>query len=285
MRAKRFVRSAAAMVIATAPIAAAADVFLRPSAYAGTVGEKLRLEVREGGLASGVAADWREQNVRWLFVRVAGTQKNMTGGDLSPVDDGKAVELPLEHAGATLIGVDAVGPVTEVPGAQLAATLRQTNTADRAEIVERGGAVRVRRVNSSKALINVAAADAGDGEADGGMGENETGPSGVPQSKTGQAAEIRLAVDPLRAKVGSDIPFRVYINGSSRGDVAVTATPPAGAAQTITTNASGMGVMNVSGTGAWLLRFRYAEEAKEEGVDWTIYNGALTFEISEGGAQ
>lgn len=278
-----------ALVVALTPIRASADIFVKPAAYSGKVGEKVRLEARGGGLAYGAPADWREQHVRWLFVRVAGTQKNMTADDLSPIDDGKAVELPLELAGATLIGLDLVAPVAETPGERVATALRQTNAAEMADAVERGGPVRVRWVNSSKALINVTTADAGDGDGDGegtgGKGENETGPSGVPQSKTGQAAEIRLAADPLRAKVGSDIPFRIYINGSSRGDVAVTATPLAGTAQTITTNASGMGVMKVSGAGQWLLHFRYAEESKEEGVDWTVYYGALTFEIPEGGAQ
>jgi hypothetical protein len=266
------------------PASAGADIFLKPAAHTGRVGEKVRLEARGGGLAYGAPSDWREHTVRWMFVRVAGTQKNMQAKDLTPIDEGRAIELPLEHAGATLIGMDIVAPVAEMPGEQLAPVLRQTNAADKADEVAKGGPVRVRYIDSSKLLLKVTASgNAADGGGD--RGENETGPSGVPQSKTGQAAEIRLSVDPLRAKIGSDIPFRVYVNGSSRGEVAVTATPRAGTAMFLTTNASGMGVMNVNGSGQWLLDFRYAEPSKEAGVDWIIYYGALTFEIPEGSAK
>ncbi len=86
--------------------------FLQPSSFVGRVGDKVKLAVSSGTIAEPAAAEWPGQGIEWLYVRVAGTQRNMHAADLRPVRVGDlpdlAKRLALVHT-ATNLGSGGLG--------------------------------------------------------------------------------------------------------------------------------------------------------------------------------
>ncbi len=268
-----------ALLLLALPVAASSTVrpetgqFLQPSSFVGRVGDKVKLAVSSGGIAEPAAAEWPGQGIEWLYVRVAGTQRNMHGAGLKPARVGdRFFELTLEHAGATMIGMDRKSPARLWTAVEVAKLLEQTPDAGSGARPAAGKPARVRQIDSSKILLSVAAAGV------------QAGHSGVPQSKSGQIAEIRLMADPLRTPVGAVVPLRVYLHGSSRGGAIVYATNvKSGETHKLTTNAAGMATLKVSHTGVWQLKCRHVERAENDpDADWTSYLSTFTFEIPEG---
>lgn len=260
-------------VAANSPARPETGQFLQPSSFVSRVGDKVKLAVFSVGVAEPAVAEWPERGIEWLYVRVAGTQRNMHAADLKPARDGdRFLELTLEHAGVTMIGMDRKSPARLWTAAEVAELLEQTPDAGSAARPARGKPARIRHFDSSKILLSVAGAGA------------QAGHSGVPQSKSGQIAEIRLMADPLRTPVGSALPLRVYLHGSSRGGAIVYATnAKSGETLRLITNASGMATLKVSHTGVWQIKCRHVEKAENDpDADWTSYLSTFTFEIPEG---
>ncbi len=260
-------------VAASSPERPETGQFLQPSSFVARIGDKVKLAFSSGGISEPVAVEWPSQGIEWLYVRVAGTQRNMHAADLKPARVGdRFFELTLEHAGATMIGMDRKSPARRWTAAEVAELLEQTPDAGSAARPAAGKPARIRQIDSSKRLLSVA-----------GTGV-QAGHSGVPQSKSGQIAEIRLMADPLRTPVGAALPLRVYLHGSSRGGAVVYATNvKSGETRKLTSNAAGMATLNVSHTGLWQIRCRHVEKAEADpDADWTSYLSTFTFEIPEG---
>jgi hypothetical protein len=264
----------APLLLALPAWAAAADSghFLKPADFSGRVGQKVTLQLFSGGLADAALADWPGQDIDWLFIRVAGTQHNMHGPELKTARGGRqSIELELKHAGATMIGMDNRQSARQWNAAEIDQLLERLPADDDEPRPTAGKPARVRHTDSTKILLDVAAEGAPRGHA------------GVPQSKTGQVAEIRLMADPLHTPVGADLPLRVYLHGSSREGAFVYATSAkSGRARILTTNAAGMANLNVTESGVWMLDCWHVERAKAgDDADWVSYRSTFTFEIPE----
>lgn len=254
--------------------AAAADSghYLKPASFSGRVGEKVTLRVFSGGLADAAPTEWPGQNIGWLFIRVAGTQHNMHGPELKLArEGGQSIELELKHAGATMIGMDNEQSARQWNAAEIDQLLKRLPVARGEPRPVAGKPAGVRHTDSTKILLDVAGAGAPSGHA------------GVPQSKSGQVAEIRLMADPLHTPVGADLPLRVYLHGSSREGVFVYATSAkSGRARILTTDAAGIANLNVTEPGVWMLDCWQIEKAGAgDGADWVTYRSTYTFEIPE----
>ena len=254
--------------------AAAADSghYLKPVSFNGRVGQKITLQVFSGGLADAALADWPGRSIDWLFVRVAGTQHNMHGPELKPArQGGQSIELELKVAGATMIGMDNQQSVRQWNAAEIDQLLERLPAAGNQPRPPAGKPARVRHTDSTKILLDVAGAGAARGHA------------GVPQSKSGQVAEIRLMADPLHTPVGADLPLRVYLHGSSREGVFVHATSAkSGRTRILTTRAAGIANLNLTESGVWMLDCWHVEKAKAgDDADWLTYRSTFTFEIPE----
>ncbi len=64
-------------VAASSPERPETGQFLKPSNFVARVGDKVKLAVSSGGISEPVAVEWTSQGIEWLYVRVAGTQRNM----------------------------------------------------------------------------------------------------------------------------------------------------------------------------------------------------------------
>ena len=269
----RWISCAVGLTLTAGAARAELGSFLKPADFNGRVGGQVKLQFYSGRFTDAKAADWPRERVDWLFIRVAGTQRNLEKRQAAPASPRvQFVQLPLEHAGTTMIGTDVTTPTQPMPPRDFSKLLEKTANPTAYDGQPRPGgnnAVRVRHVDSSKTLIRVG----GDRE--------HSGHSGVATSKSGQVAEIRLMADPARTPVGSDLPFRVYLHGSPKAHVTVIATSAAANTTVeLTTNASGFAHLRVTSEGPWMLDCWHAEAATAEpDVDWITYRSTFTFEI------
>jgi len=277
MRPATFVRAAllAGLVCALpAPASAQGVDYLLLDRYELASGGELTLRFereREGELAR---AAW-PGSFDWLFVRVAGHQETMT--ELGPADASEDfVRLRTTRPGITLIGADRPERVERVDAAELRAFLAakvgpRSLPAGWRETLGgggRAGGLRVRRVESAKALVRV-------------LGGQDWRPnSATAQSKTGQRVEIRPLADPTSVQVKSDLPVKVYLPGAKRG-VAVTARHvDSGRTQTFFTDDGATGFFTVSVSGLWTVEAHAARPLPDDpGADWEVATATLTFEV------
>jgi hypothetical protein len=257
------------LALGLSPAAAQSVMYLGPQTYQARVGERLRLHVDTGRGLAVQRAEWPTDRVAWFLVRAGGTQQNRDRVQPERAGEG-FVTVPLDHVGVTLIGMDAKPRVTDLP-AQDFRTLLTAHVGDGAP---RTGSVRVRRIESAKTLVRVLADQAVPAH------------SAIAQSKTGQAAEIRPLADPTMVKAGSDLPVRVYVDGSKKARVRVSATSvAAGKTYEFVTDATGAGHFRVTHPGVWRIEFCHVEPlANDQQADWALYCATLTFQVASEGA-
>lgn len=255
------------------PAAAQTVRYLTPSKYGAVAGESIALRVEQGGGLDLSPTAWPTDQVEWFMVRAAGTQENRrnpaTGGGQADT-----LSVPLPHADVNLIGVDFKPVLTRMPGRALRKLLARLSSAD-AGAVPLNANVAVRRVESAKTLVRVLS-----------TGGKPTH-SATAQSKTGQAAEIRALADPTMTPVGSDLPIRVYAQGSKRAGVKVrVSSVTAGTTREIVTDPSGVALFRITHPGVWRVEFRHVERAEHDpDAEWVIYSGTLTFEAPGAGGE
>lgn len=257
--------------------AACADVplsrFLVPASHQAAVGERVALRVQTPGADGALAAAaWPGAEVKWFFVRVAGTQQNF---DTLAADapGGETVGLAVERAGVTMIGLDLRPRVETLTGAEFEAFLAAKVAAEALPAGRARAApdapVRVRRSESMKSLMRV---------------RNERGdapPAQVAQSKAGQAAELRLMLDPTVGRVGSDVAVRAYVAGDKRPAARVFVQREGDAKGTeFVTDPTGSGHFRVTEAGRWRVEFSHAAPLKDDPeAEWAIHTATLTFEV------
>jgi uncharacterized GH25 family protein len=105
----------------------------------------------------------------------------------------------------------------------------------------------------------------------------ESAPSPVATAKTGQVAEIRPLMDPTALPVGSDLPFRLYIEGSGAGEATLTAESPSGRTIRTRTDFNGIGALRLEEAGIWILEFRAFGPASSASAVPRAFAGTLSF--------
>lgn len=219
-------------------------------------------------------AAWPPGEIDWMFVRGGPEQENRH--DVRPSRAGdNFVTVEVRHPGVTLLGIDRRAAVRELTPAQLRSFLQRNVAGGAAKSVPADESLRIRHVSSAKTMVRVAAAD------------GRIVPSPIATSKTGQAVEIRPSFDPTAAVPGSDVPLRVYIDGSAKCGLQVRATcVTSGATTTFITDEGGFGHFRISDAGVWRVEVHHAEPAEnDDSADWAIYSATLTFEVAEKGAK
>jgi hypothetical protein len=266
--------SSSLLLLTFVAAASAADAarprFIVPDRFAAAAHDAVRLSFRS-------PSDGKFEPIAWpvvdrLFIRADGGQKNRH--DVTPSQpDGDGLTLVLTTRGANLVGADIRDAVERIPAAELRTLLERAGGKIAATIPD-AGEIRVRFVRSAATLLRVSSGDA------------PREPSAVATSKTGQKAEIRPLMDPTTAAVGSDLPFRVYVDGSKVEGVKVRATIAEATAVERTTDAGGSLFFPVSAAGVWRLEFAHAKPLeRDDAADWAVYVGTITFEVPPAGGR
>ena len=218
-------------------------------------------------LAGKSPQDWPEQQISWLFVRVAGTQLNLDTLASLPADASRSAPVKLERAGIAMIGLDLRPRVESLPAAEF-----QQFLSERAGLEpdpDATGQVRVRRVESFKLLVR--ALD----------NQGELRNSADSQSKSGQQVEIRPLADPLEVRLNRDLLVRVYLpQGASVGALVLATHLPSGTAKRFRTGPGGTGHFTVDTAGEWLVEchsVRALDDDPEAEVE--LHSATLRFEV------
>jgi len=255
----------AVMLWAAASAGAQTALFL---SVTGT-GNGLELGVLAGPIGAGgapVAAAWPGGRAEWVFVRTVGAQENLAR--VSAEAGARTVTVPRPAgAGPLVAGVDLAPVLVELKGDELAALAQAAGFPgpERERLArvaaERGG-VRLRRVESVKAIV---------------PGSDPVGGS-VVTSKAGQVAELRPLASVLWAPAGSDVPLKVFVDGSAAAGVRVIAVnETTGARHELTSDAGGVCLVPMA-PGAWRAEFHHVRApAADEPADGVMYTGTLTF--------
>jgi hypothetical protein len=235
----------------------AGDVVARaiePSSYAPGAGE--RVELRLAGAGEG----WGRERVEWMYVRVAGMQRNMDSPEL---DAQGRLFVSSGAGGVGLVGVDLHRREEETDLRALRGFVAQRGRVA-GELPPGDGPLRLDRVESFKAVLRIGAPEAAAG-------------ASAATSKTGQRVEIRLLMDPSVSSPGSDVAVRAYVNGSGASGARVIAThASSGVVREVRCDGSGIGHFGLHAGGAWRVEMH---ELRREEERWVLYSGAVTFEV------
>ncbi len=198
--------------------------------------------------------------VRWLFVRVSGTQENRDATNLGEVDVDGARRVMPAAAGTALVGVD------------LQTTLEEWSPEDASEFGRLSGnssfcqhdPISVRHSVSATAVVKIepSAADA------------RPISNHASMSKSGQSAEIRPLMDPTLIQ-GGDLAVRVYVGGEAVAKAQVRAVhATTKTVQTVQADSKGIAVVNVDLAGDWRIEFHTLVQLDEH---WQATSSSLTF--------
>lgn len=247
--------------------------YVAASKHLPRVGEALSISVGVAGTVAGRAAiNWPEREIKWVFERADGTQRNQ---DTLPAA-GTAKDhasITLRQEGVTMIGLDFKPRDVTLNEAQLGELLKRFPdvSADRKSDAAAKPGTRVRHESSATALIRS-------------VDSNE--PSAIATSKSGQRAEIRPFLDPTLMKIGGDLPLKVYADGDKAAGARVRIVPPQGDPIEQLSNPSGMVTIAIGASGVWRVEMEQLILAKHEPeVDWVFYTSSLTFEVPAAGAE
>jgi hypothetical protein len=243
---------------------------LEPAAFRCEPGRPIGVRIVGGDRPAGGA--WRAEDVRWMLVRVAGTQHNF---DAPPLDESARPIATLELAGVGLIGIDLQPREVEVQAASLRRFLEERGTREQgAEVAPDRPTVRVRRVESFTTLVRCGAPGAAAGRSE------ATG-------RTVQEAEIRPLMDPAALRPPTDLPLKLYLGGSPASGARLIATHvPSGAARECRADGSGACVLTLDAPGQWRLEFHSLTRAAEgEEPALVLRSASLTFEVPDAPAQ
>jgi len=245
---------------AATPAIAQTSLELRPSSYRVAAGQQIRVQLLSSGRPT--AEPWPA--AEWLFVRGEGTQENR---DTPPLSDAAGlVALPAAGPGGAVVGIDFEPAITTIP----AKTVRDFIASRGANAVALDpvkDALSVRHTRSCTALVRIVDAQGGG-----------AGPSETIVGKLGQAAEIRMLMDPTVARIGSDVPLRVYVGGGKLSGARIFATARAtGKTTELRTSEDGIAHLRITDAGPWVVEVHRV--SKGTTTDLEIASAVLTFEV------
>jgi hypothetical protein len=236
---------------------------LELAATATTAAEPLVLRVRAvepDGSARQVP--WPQTaDVRWLFVRVSGTQENRDAANLGNVDADDARRVMPAAAGTALVGVDLHTTLETWPPDYANAFARRCGN----DVLCLQESISVRHSVSASTVVEITPSP-----------HDAARPTSnhAAMSKSGQQAEIRPLMDPTKIQ-GGDLAVRVYVGGEGVAGAVVRAMHAAtGAMQTIKADGKGIAVVNVDRGGEWRIEFHTLVPL---GESWQATSSTLTF--------
>jgi hypothetical protein len=275
MRPPALVRSSLLLVVLAVLAAGAHAQSVRtlvPDRYDLVAGDPVDLRIGEEAAGERATVAWPEARIRWLFVRVAGTQENLH--EVPPLDDGlDFARLRVAHAGVALVGLELEPCLERIPTKELVGFLgkrvgRRTLPVGWRWLVDEEVA-RVRRIESTKLLLPT-------------IDENGALPSSADaQGKSGQRVEIRPLADPTAVRVGRDLPVRVYLPpGGSSGARVIATHVPSARTTGFTTRPCGTGHFTVDAPGLWSLEAHHARPLpRDPEADWELSTATLSFVV------
>ena len=265
--------AALAVVVGVANAAPPTALFLTPDQYGPQAGQMLNLHFEAGPAKDARPTAWPTDEIEWFFVRGGGEQENLATVRPERAAD-NFVALPLAHRSVTVFGTNRTAILKDVTGAEFRTfceanlgTLPQAAKDLRADSV-----LRVRQISSAKLLVRAYATEAPE-------------PSAIANRRTGQKVEIRPLVDPTAARVGSDFPLFVYVDGVKQPGAKVQVTCVAtGKTQSFLADDEGSGHFRVTDPGVWRVEFHQAQPLTDDAsATWEVYTGTLSFEVKGGG--
>ena len=223
------------------------------------------------GADTGTGSD-TNNDIEWLFLRSAGTQKNLH--EAAPDDEaGESFGMPVAEPGICMVGLQPRARVVNVPGPELREFLAlrlspETLPAGWREQLP-AAPVRVWHIESSKLLVRVRGAEDG------------SPPSATAQSKAGQPVEIRLLADPTLVPLKHDLPLRVYLPGPRSAGILVLARhADSGRVQSFFTDPRGTGFFTLTGPGWWTVEVHAVRPLPEDDTaDWELHTATLSFQV------
>lgn len=230
-------------------------------------GEPVRASVRAASDPAGLLA-WPAAEVRWLYVRQVGRQRNYDQAS-APAPADRAVTLTLDGAGYAVVGLDTRPLIREMSADELRKAASRAELSDVPLPAE--GTLRVAWIESMKLFVVAQPAGASEnGDASG---------AAVVLSKSGQAAEIRFLLNPITNGLDSDVPVITYLRGDRRAS-RPRATHLA-SARAIDFDASrGTGHFRIDAPGVWQVEAWFVSPA-DEGTDaaWAVHHTSAVFEV------
>ncbi|MBC7771623.1 MAG: hypothetical protein H7210_03935 [Pyrinomonadaceae bacterium] len=182
------------------------------------------------------------------------------------------VSFRLNTPGVAMAGCDFSPRVERVPAAELLAFLKASLTPqaydDVVPSLPAQGDVRVRRIETVKTMLRIAADD----------------PAAVPDtqtasSKIGQVNEVRFTFDPTVTPIGSDAVFRLFANYDKAANARVTvACDQARFSQQIQSDGSGTARFTIAHEGMWRIEFHHVKALQNDpDVDVVLSSATVTF--------
>lgn len=209
-----------------------------------------------------ITIPWPEkESIRWLYIRVSGTQENRDSTNLGQPDSDGAQRLMPPAPGTALIGLD-LRTTADMWSADQANQFAQLC---RSEPHCFQDSIRVLHTFSATTIIPI--------------GANPTEPSLNPNntaatSKSGQASELRPLMDPTAIR-GGDLALRAYVSGEGVAGATLTAVHiPSRTVQTVHTDAKGIGIINLNQAGPWRVAFHTLHPVDDH---WQATSCTLTF--------
>ncbi len=233
-----------------------------------------RFSVRVGQVGQDQALPWPTQRIAWMFWRTGDRQENRHHPE--PTGE-QSVSIDLAPIGASTVGVE-LDPVIETVSPEDWQSFRERVSFVGGAGVGEGVDEEVTRIRRRESLVAIIRAS-----------DDATGASPIATSKLGMHAEIRPLMDPTRIQLGSDMAFRIYIDGVSVTGQRVIATHiDSGESHIITTRSGGFGDLRINQAGNWRLEFHRAsllvgqDSDKGPDADLNLTTGVLTFTVPGG---
>jgi hypothetical protein len=238
---------------------------LQPEAWRVDAGDRVVLAPHD---ASGALA-WQARPFEWLFVRGAGTQANHDA--LPEKTDPEAPDFVVAPGASDtwLVGVELDPRVEPVAPKDWSAFLRArvAGGQDLARSIA-PRPLRVRHVESCKALLVVRDA------------EGRSGSSGTSMGKTGQRMELRPLADPCTTTPGGALPLRLYVpEGLPVSQLLVARQLLSGEELRATFDAQGYAHVELPSAGPWVLEVHAVRRtAQDTAAEWELFTTTLAFE-------
>ncbi len=251
----------AALVITAVAAQAQTVRFLVPDTHGPAPNAPLTISLE----ADRAPAPWPQDRCEWLFVKGSGRIANRH--DVVPDQPAsEAVTITASANGVTLVGLELRPVIESIPRETLMKSLPGL-VADVPPLPNRE-VIRVRRRESLSTHLRV---------------EPNGGHSPVATQKNGLNVEMRAMFDPTMATPGSDLPVRVYADGSGASGIRIHAECLDGGAATIViADGAGIAYLPITHTGRWRIQAHTARPAPPgSDFDITLYSSTMTFEVTK----
>lgn len=216
-----------------------------------------------------LALAWDTLDVQWLFWRWQDRAENRHP-ETVPAAEAGALRLEAGEAGPVVVGADFPQRTARLTAEQAAQVRQLAAPPGPAGTQHAAQPLAVIRLESATAIVR--------------SDRDDSGPSPIATSKTGQGAEIRPLMDPSRVPVDSDLAIRAYVQGASAPAQRVLAVHlDSGRTTPIDTDDSGIGSFTIDASGAWLLYFHRLEDGEGERRP-RLFTATLRFDAPREGA-